>query len=287
MNVLTAIILTKDERLHIQRCLECICPYCDKVYIIDCFSTDETVTLCRDFDNVEVIQHIWPGNQALQFNWALDNVHISTEWIIRLDADEYLLGGEAERLVSMLPTLQQGQNALSLVRDRYFLGRHIKHGGTDMIPLVRVFRKGKARSEVRAMDEHIVLTEGEVVVTDIRFADNNLNSLEWWTHKHLNYAKREAAMLMERDAAGDGAKEIKTTQAIQSKRAQKEWYARLPLFWRAFAYFCYRYFLRLGFLDGKEGFLWHFLQGWWYRTMVDAILLRKLIQSPTKDIRDE
>ena len=142
-----------------------------------------------------------------------------------------------------------------------------------MIPLVRVFRKGTARSEVRAMDEHIVLTEGEVVVTDIRFADNNLNSLEWWTQKHLNYAKREAAMLMEKDAAGDGAKEIKTTQAIQSKRAQKEWYARLPLFWRAFAYFCYRYFIRLGFLDGREGFLWHFLQGWWYRTMVDVILV--------------
>ena len=44
----------------------------------------------------------------------------------------------------------------------------------------------------------------------------------------------------------------------------------MPLFWRAFAYFCSRYFLRGGFLEGKEGFLWHFLQGWWYRTLVDA-----------------
>jgi glycosyltransferase involved in cell wall biosynthesis len=275
MNNLTAIILTKDEQLHIRRCLERICPYCDNVYIIDCFSTDETVNICQEFSNVEVIQHEWPGNQALQFNWALDNVSIDTEWIIRLDADEYLMAGEPERLVTLLPSLKMGQNALSLARARYFLGRHIKHGGTDMIPLVRVFRKGTARSEVRAMDEHIVLTEGEVVETDIRFADNNLNSLEWWTQKHLNYAKREAAMLMERDAAGDGAKEIKTAQAIQSKRSQKEWYARLPLFWRAFAYFCYRYFLRLGFLDGKEGFLWHFLQGWWYRTMVDAVIFQK------------
>lgn len=272
MNNLTAIILTKDEQLHIRRCLERICPYCEKVYVIDCFSTDETVPICRDFGNVKVIQHEWPGNQALQFNWALDNLTIDTDWIIRLDADEYLLAGEAEKLMKLLPVLQKEQNGISLPRLRYFLGRHIKYGGTDMIPLVRVFRKGTARSEVRAMDEHIVLTEGEVVMTDIRFADNNLNSLEWWTQKHLNYAKREAAMLMETDAAGDGAQEIKTTQAIQSKRAQKEWYARLPLFWRAFAYFCYRYFLRLGFLDGKEGFLWHFLQGWWYRTMVDVIL---------------
>ena len=273
MNNLTAIILTKDEQLHIRRCLERTCPYCEKVYVIDCFSTDDTVKICREFGNVEVIQHEWPGNQALQFNWALDNLTLDTDWIIRLDADEYLLDGEAERLVTLLPSLKSGKNALSLSLARYFLERHIKHGGTDMIPLVRVFRKGTARSEVRAMDEHIVLTEGEVVVTDIRFADNNLNSLEWWTQKHLNYAKREAAMLMEKDAAGDGAKEIKTTQAIQSKRAQKEWYARLPLFWRAFAYFCYRYFIRLGFLDGREGFLWHFLQGWWYRTMVDVILV--------------
>lgn len=171
--------------------------------------------------------------------------------------------------------LYNGVKMLSLVLDRYFLGRHIKHGGTDRIPLVRVFRKGKARSEVRAMDEHIVLTEGEVVVSNIRFADNNLNSLEWWTRKHLNYAKREAAMLMDREATGDGANEIKTTHSIQSKRAQKEWYAGLPLFWRAFAYFCYRYFFRFGFLDGKEGFLWHFLQGWWYRTMVDAEIFQK------------
>lgn len=277
---LTAIILTKNEELHIHRCLERICPYCNKVYVIDCFSADATVNICREFTNVEVVQHEWPGNQALQFNWALDNVSITSEWIIRLDADEYLLDGEAERLVAMLPLLTKGKNALSLSLSRYFLGRHIKHGGTDMIPLVRVFRKGTARSEVRAMDEHIVLTEGEVVVTDIRFADNNLNSLEWWTQKHLNYAKREAAMLTEKDAAGDRSKEIKTSQAIQSKRAQKEWYARLPLFWRAFAYFCYRYFFRLGFLDGKEGFLWHFLQGWWYRTIVDSILLinRKHVQ---------
>ncbi|QWO85735.1 hypothetical protein J5W67_11385 [Candidatus Akkermansia timonensis] len=50
----------------------------------------------------------------------------------------------------------------------------------------------------------------------------------------------------------------------------KRTYARLPLFWRGFAYFCYRYILRFGFLDGKEGFLWHFLQCWWYRTLVDA-----------------
>ena len=54
------------------------------------------------------------------------------------------------------------------------------------------------------------------------------------------------------------------------KRAMKERYARQPLFWRSFAYFCYRYFLKLGFLDGREGFLWHFMQGWWYRTLVDA-----------------
>ena len=240
--------------------------------MIDCFSTDETVHICREFDNVEVIQHEWPGNQALQFNWALDNLTIHTDWIIRLDADEYLLDGEAKRLGSMLPSLEAGKNALSLSRARYFMGRHIKYGGTDMIPLVRVFRNGKARSEVRAMDEHIVLTEGEVVVTNIRFADNNLNSLEWWTQKHLNYAKREAAMLLDKEEGGNNAADIKTTQAIRNKRAQKEWYARLPLFWRAFAYFCYRYFLRLGFLDGKEGFLWHFLQGWWYRTIVDAIV---------------
>ena len=108
MNNLTAIILTKDEQLHIRRCLENVTPICDKIYVIDCFSTDDTVKICREFINVEVIQREWPGLYAKQLNWAIDNCKIETDWVLRIDADEYFMPGEREKLMKILPTLQGG-----------------------------------------------------------------------------------------------------------------------------------------------------------------------------------
>lgn len=274
MNNLTAIILTKDEQLHIRRCLENVSHICDKIYVIDCFSTDETVKICQEFSNVEVVQREWPGLYAKQFNWALDNCKIDTDWVLRIDADEYFMHGEREKLMELLPTLQDGQNALSLSLARFFLGKQIKYGGTGNVKMIRVFRNGIGRCEERNMDEHIVISGGEVVESGIVFADDNRNDLAWWTQKHLGYAKREAADLLDivNEAEGSTVTTGMNDEAAMKRRTKLK-YARLPLFWRAFAYFCYRYFFRLGFLDGKEGFLWHFLQGWWYRTMVDSILL--------------
>lgn len=75
---ITTIILTYNEELHIRRCLENICPFSKKVYVIDSPSTDKTVEICAEFQNVEVIVHKYPGNQVEQFNWALDNCQIDT-----------------------------------------------------------------------------------------------------------------------------------------------------------------------------------------------------------------
>lgn len=142
------------------------------------------------------------------------------------------------------------------------------------IKLLRIFRYGKAVSEIRLMDEHIQLTEGEAIELKGEFADDNLNNLSWWSQKHIGYAIREAVDMLDIELNLTGAAETDenkhiSTQALQ-KRMKKHQYAKQPLFWRSFAYFCYRYFFKLGFTEGKEGFLWHFLQGWWYRTLVDA-----------------
>lgn len=124
------------------------------------------------------------------------------------------------------------------------------------------------------MDEHIQLREGITHQTKFGFADDNLNDLSWWTQKHIGYAIREAVDLLdiEFDLTGAGTTDRNKQIGAQAlaKRKLKHKYARLPLFGRSFAYFCNRYFLHLGFLEGKEGFLWHFFQGWWYRTLVDA-----------------
>lgn len=272
---ISVIILTFNEQLHIRRCLERISPVVKDVFIIDCFSTDKTLEIAGEYNNVRILQNKWV-NYATQFNWGLEHADIKTKWVLRLDADEYLTPELITELEQKLPALPADVTGVVFPLRRVFLGRTIRRG-MPVIKLMRLFQYGKASSEVRMMDEHIQLTEGHSVDFENEFADDNLNNLSWWTQKHVGYAIREAVDLldMEYDLTGsaksDEGKQL-NEQAL-AKRMRKHKYARQPLFWRSFAYFCYRYFFKLGFMEGKEGFLWHFLQGWWYRTLVDAKVL--------------
>ena len=269
---ISVIILTFNEEIHIKRCLDRISPFVKSVFIIDSFSTDKTLEIAGEYGNVTILQNKWT-NYATQFNWGLENADIKTKWILRLDADEYLTPDLIEELKEKLPSLEQDITGIVFPLRRVFLGRTIRRG-MNQVKLLRLFKKSKARSEVRQMDEHIQVIEGRTVEFKNEFADDNLNNLSWWTQKHIGYAIREAADLLDIEfdftntSTSDDSKQI--SEQAHQKRMMKHKYAKQPLFWRSFAYFCYRYFFKLGFLEGKEGFLWHFLQGWWYRTLVDA-----------------
>jgi hypothetical protein len=138
--------------------------------------------------------------------------------------------------------------------------------------LLRMFRYGKGKCEERWMDEHIQLLEGKPLLINKAFCDHNLNNLSWWIAKHNGYSIREAIDLLDLELnlfTLINEKKVLSSDAAM-KRSKKIKYAKLPLFWRSFYYFIYRYLFKLGFTEGKEAFLWHFLQGWWYRTLVDA-----------------
>lgn len=269
---LSVIVLTYNEELHIRRCLERLKPVAKDVFIIDSFSTDRTLDIAQEYENVQILQNKWV-NYATQFNWALQNAPIKTKWVLRMDADEYLTEELKKELQRRLPSLPEKYTGVIFSLRRVFLGRTIRCG-MPKIKLLRLFQYGKAQSEIRLMDEHIQLLEGETIEFENEFADDNLNNLSWWTCKHVGYAIREAVDLLDIELDLTGAAETDKHKRISEqalrKRMEKHKYVRLPLFWRSFAYFCYRYFLRFGFSEGKEGFLWHFLQGWWYRTLVDA-----------------
>lgn len=271
---ITVIILTYNEELHIRRCLENVCPIAQKVYVIDSPSTDNTVEICSEFSNVEVVVHKYPGNQAEQFNWALDNVKIETEWVLRLDADEYLTDGLKKEMNEKLNRLPLSTSAVVLPLGRAFMGRILKHGIVNGVKMIRLFRYGKVRYEQRLMDEHLEVLEGITITFENKFIDDSLLSLSKFIDKHNNYSSREAALLLDAEYNLTSLPKSETSQTyasvVSAKRAQKAKYAKMPLFWRSLGYFIYRYILKLGFLDGKEGFLWDFLQGWWYRTLVDA-----------------
>lgn len=269
---ISVIILTYNEEMHIRRCLENVNRFASHIFVVDCFSTDKTVEIAESL-GATVVQHTWPGNQAEQFNWALDNLNIDTNWILRLDADEYVTDELIDELYGKLPHLSDQVSAVVLPLGRAFLGRILKHGIVNGIKMIRLFRVGKVRYEIRLMDEHLKVLEGDIVSFNGKFIDDNRDSLKHFIDKHNNYSSREAALLLdaEYEITKINEKDDSTfCQDVQQKRLQKQRYASYPLFWRAFGYFIYRYFVKLGFLDGKEGFLWDFLQGWWYRTLVDA-----------------
>ena len=268
---ISVIILTYNEEIHIRRCIERILPVTGKVFVVDSYSTDSTVAIAKEL-GAEVYQNKWENNHAIQFNWALANLPVQTEWVLRLDADEYLTEELIAELQSKFPNLEKDISGIIFPLRRVFMNRHLKRG-VGKVLLLRLFKFEFGKCESRWMDEHISLSSGRQVLFEHEFVDHNLNRLGWWTAKHNGYAIREAIDLLDAELglfpAAETTKEVMCKQAFE-KRKKKMKYARAPLFWRSFAYFLYRYFLRLGFTEGRIGFLWHFLQGWWYRTLVDA-----------------
>lgn len=270
---ITFVVLTLNEEIHIRRCLDNITPIAKEVVVIDCISADRTQEICREYKNVRVVEHPWPGNQATQFNWALDNVDIHTAWIFRLDADEYLTPELIAEMQDKLPSMDPNVSSIVLPLGRAFQGRILKHGIANGVKMIRLFRTGKVRYEQRLMDEHLQVLEGRTIEFKGKFVDDSLIGIREFVAKHNGYSDREAALLLD---AEFGLTELAISddssyaEEVAAKRQQKEKYAKMPLFWRSIGYFCYRYFVKLGFLDGKEGFLWDFFQGLWYRMLVDA-----------------
>lgn len=269
---ITFIILTYNEEIHISRAIENILPIANKIIVVDCYSTDKTCEICKQFDKVQVVQHKWPGNQAKQFNWALDNINIDTQWVFRLDADEYLTDELKNELNNKLHNLSDRVSAIVFPLGRAFMGSLLMHEEVNY--MIRMFRNGKARYGESLMDEHLQVVEGDVVTFDNQFIDDNRNSLSYFLEKHIKYADREALQMLfaeyiEQDSDNNG----EYCEEVKSIKSRKNKYANMPMFWRAFFYFCYRYFFKLSLLDGREGFLWCFFQGWWYRTVVDAKIL--------------
>jgi glycosyltransferase involved in cell wall biosynthesis len=270
---LTSIILTFNEEQHLERCFNGLSDLTDEIFVIDSFSTDNTSKLA-EYAGAKVYHHKWENNHARQFNWGLANLPIKTDWVLRLDADEYLTPELIREIEAKLPNLEEDVAGVILKRRVYFMDRWIKHGGYYPTYLLRLWRHGAGQYEERWMDEHVKLEKGRSVVFDNDFIDHNLNNLSWWTEKHNNYATREAIDLLNikyKFLKKDGIESSLISQQDKRKRWLKEKvYINIPLFLRPFFYFIYRYFIKLGFLDGIPGLIWHFLQGFWYRFLVDA-----------------
>jgi len=268
---ITAIILTFNEEKHLERCLKSIQGVVDRIVVVDCFSADGTVDIGRAY-GAKVLQNSWV-NHATQFNWALAQLDTSANWILRIDADEVLSPQLAAEIKAKIQSLSADISGVYLNRRMTFLGKLIRHGGVFPVKVLRLFRYGRGECENRWMDEHIKVT-GATISFQGELIDYNLNSLTWWTDKHNKYASRDAVDLLNLEYGFMPHQSVASlrdgSQAGLKRWIKERLYARSPLGARAFVYFLYRYVFRLGFLDGQAGAAFHFLQGFWYRYLVDA-----------------
>jgi glycosyltransferase involved in cell wall biosynthesis len=278
MTALSVLILTGNEEKNIVKCLRSLAPLGAKVHIVDSESTDRTVEIAR---SMGATVHIRPWTTyADQFNWGLDHAGIDTPWTMRMDADEEVTPGLAAALRKFIEAPPSEVSGVYVRRQVHFLGRWIRHGGYYPTWLLRVFRSGQGRCETLFMDEHIVLSQGQSISIPEDIVDKNNKDLSFWTNKHNSYASREVKDILNKEAAlKSNVKQAGVLTATVTGRqdAVTRWmkhnlYLRMPLFVRPCLYFIYRYFVRLGFLDGVQGLIFHFLQAFWYRFLVDAKL---------------
>ena len=269
---LTVLILTKNEEKNLRKCIESFKGIAKRFVIVDSGSTDDTVNIAKQL-HADVYCHDFK-NHAEQFNWGINNTDITTEWVMRMDADEELTEELTDEIDSRLGDVPPSVSGIIVRRRLIFMGRWIKHGGRYPEYLLRIFRNGKAMCEQKIMDEHLVLSEGTTLEFKNDLIDNNQKDLDWWTAKHNWYSNREVLdhqMTVENQiekTMDDGGKS--SSQAAMKRKIKNGGYYRLPMFLRAHIYFIYRYYIKLGFLDGKEGKIFHFLQAYWYRFLVDA-----------------
>lgn len=283
---ITAIILTYNESQHIARCIESIKEIVDEICIVDSFSTDDTCAIATQL-GAKVYQNPWI-NYATQFNWGLENCDITSSWVWRIDADEYI-EPMSFSLKEKLSSLPQTVSGLYIKRKIIFMGQPLLHGGWFPAWHLKIWKFGKGFCENRWMDEHIKLSEGTTLEIDCVQVDENLNDLSWWISKHNSYASREMVDLLDTQYEIFSKSEVQPAffgTEDQRKRYLKLLYLKLPLFVRPFLYFIYRFIFKLGFLDGKSGFVWYILQGFWYRFLVDAKIyeLRREFKNDEKAI---
>lgn len=276
----TVIILTKNEEVHIGRLLTTVIPYFKRVCVVDSQSQDSTLEICAAH-GAHVFVNPWPGNHALQVNWAIENIGIDTEWVFRLDADEVLPEKFLTKLSTYLGALPKLVGGVYLHRRHVFLGKKIWFGSIRPARILRIWRAGCGQCDDRLMDEKIVLCPG-FASHDYQeiFWDWNLKGLSHWIEKHNDYSAREALeQVISKNRKLRFQHQI--DEDIQEEDFRSRLYRFFPFGLRGFLFFCYRFFLCAGFLDGFRGFLWHFFQGLWYRQLVDAKILE--MESAIKD----
>ena len=267
----TALIITKNEELNIGNCIKSLVGFCSRILVIDSGSEDKTKLISKQL-GADLYYHEFETH-AKQRNWALNNCNITTKWVLRIDADERLTPDLIKELECLMKEHDNDDvNGVTIEAWLFFLGKKIKHGCHNKRKLM-LFKTGKGYIEDRRMDEHTLLTEGRAVSAKQRFIHYDFKDMTNWINKMNWYATKEVLDYVDYIEGKNQVFDSQDKQISATRKKKFGFYYRLPLFIRCWMLFIYFYFFKLGFLDGKEGFVYHWMYHRWYRSLVDAKIL--------------
>lgn len=269
----TLVVLTFNEERNLDACLASLTPFVTASFVVDSGSTDRTREIAAAH-GAEIVVHPFESH-ARQWKWALDNLPLATDWVLALDADQRATPDLLRAIGSLVDDgARRDVVGGYVVRRQMFRGRWIRHGGYYPKHLLKLFRREAVAIDEGDLVDHHFRVNGRTAVlgADIIEENQNENVIATWIAKHNRYAVLQAREEFER-------RRVRTKSPGRFFGAPDErvlWlkaiWERLPLYVRPCLYFTYRYVIRLGFLDGREGFVFHVLQGFWYRLLVDINL---------------
>jgi glycosyltransferase involved in cell wall biosynthesis len=279
------VVLTRDEALNLPACLDSVADWAGELFVVDSGSTDGTQAIAAA-RGAAVVSHPFETH-ARQWSWALRALPIASDWVLALDADQRVTPALRDEIVRVAGATGADPHVAYYVRRRQvFRGRFIRHGGYYPKHLLRLFRRGEAWVDERDLVDHHFHVKGATGFLRGDLVEDNRNEadLSVWIARHARYARLQA----EEELSGrwGGADPAAPARLLGTPDERVRWlkrqWGRLPLYVRPALYFLYRYVLRAGFLDGRQGFLFHVLQGFWYRLLVDAHLdeLRRQARRP-------
>jgi glycosyltransferase involved in cell wall biosynthesis len=189
MSNITALIITLNEEMHLERCINNIKDLVSDIVIIDSFSNDKTIQIAAKL-NIKLIQNKFI-NHAQQFNFGLSQLSKDAKWVLKIDADEILTKELIAEIKEKLPKLDKDINGVYIKRRLFFQNKIIKYGRLSPVKLLRLFRFQKGFSDNRWVDEKIII-EGKSSIFNEYMIDYNLKSINYWIQKHNQYSSNEA-----------------------------------------------------------------------------------------------
>ncbi len=270
---LSVIVVTRNEELNLDRCLASVHGFAGQVFVVDSESTDRSREIARHhgaavhelpYDHTRIIPWI--------FQWALDHLPIANDWVLILEADQAVPEALRAEIAALLARPRIAENGFYIRRRQIFRGRPIRFGGYGSKRLLKLFRRGSGRLDPVEQDTRVYV-EGEVgrLRAPLEEWNRREDSIQFYLQKHLRYAEAFANEELLRRTGRAPWKTPPRLLGTPDERVLwlKQRYYRLPLYLRPCLYFAYRYLLLLGVLDGKNGFIFHFLQAFWFRLVVD------------------